>query len=87
MRDTGEYTDTLYEELLQQLQIPSALPVIPLYFAKSGKSASATGVLNSFTYLGSAVSSYGIGAISGAMGWNFTIWVWIGIAAGGIFSI
>ncbi len=58
--------------------------VIPLYFAKSGKSASATGVLNSFTYLGSAVSSYGIGAISGAMGWNFTIVVWIAIAAIGL---
>ena len=58
--------------------------VIPLYFAKSGKSASATGVLNSFTYLGSAVSSYGIGAISGAMGWNFTIFVWIAIAAIGL---
>lgn len=60
------------------------ISVIPLYFAKSGKSASATGVLNSFTYIGSAVSSYGIGAISGAMGWNFTIGVWIGIAAVGL---
>ena len=60
------------------------ISVIPLYFAKSGKSASATGVLNSFTYLGSAVSSYGIGAISGAMGWNFTIGVWIGIAVIGL---
>ncbi|MCI9625176.1 MAG: MFS transporter [Clostridia bacterium] len=58
--------------------------VIPLHFAKSGKSASATGVLNSFTYVGSAVSSYGIGAISGAMGWNFTIWVWVGIAVVGL---
>lgn len=60
------------------------ISIMPLYFAKSGKSASATGVLNSFTYVGSAVSSYGIGAISGAMGWTFTIWVWIGIAAVGL---
>lgn len=60
------------------------ISLIPLYFTKIGKAASTTGLLNAFTYVGSAVSGYGIGAVSGAMGWNFTILLWIGIAALGV---
>lgn len=56
------------------------ISLIPLHFAKFGKVASATGLLNAFTYIGSAISGYGIGAVSGALGWNFTILIWIGIA-------
>lgn len=60
------------------------ISMIPLHFAKMGKVAGTTGLLNAFTYVGSAVSGYGIGAVSGTMGWNFTILLWIAIAALGV---
>ena len=39
-----------------------------------------SGVLNSFTYVGSAVSVYGIVLFSNAFGWLPTVSLWAGIA-------
>ena len=54
--------------------------MIPPFFQKYGVVSTASGVLNSCTYIGSAVSTYGIALISEKMGWNFTLLTWIVIA-------
>jgi len=51
--------------------------MIPSYFSKA---STASGVLNAFTYIGSAISTYGIALISENFGWNMTIAVWCAIA-------
>lgn len=50
---------------------------VPVRFAESGHTSSVTGILNSFAYIGCAVSSYGFGAISQKAGWNAVIVIWI----------
>ncbi len=57
--------------------------MIPAYFKKYGNVSTASGVINSCTYIGSAVSTYGIAFISERLGWSFTIITWIVI---GIFG-
>lgn len=54
--------------------------MVPGCFAKTGKVSTVSGVINSCTYIGSALSTYGIAALSEGMGWNFTVMVWIGLA-------
>ncbi len=54
--------------------------MIPAYFKKFGNVSTASGVINSCTYIGSAVSTYGVAVISELFGWNITILVWIGCA-------
>jgi len=56
---------------------------VPRYFAKYGKIATFSGIMNAFTYMGSAVSMYGFGALSEWYGWYFTIGTWIVIALTG----
>lgn len=51
--------------------------VLPSYFGKLGRASSVSGILNSCVYIGSAVSTYGIGALSAAWGWNPTIFIWV----------
>lgn len=55
--------------------------MIPPYFAKSGNVSTASGVLNSCVYIGSAISTYGIAVLSESMGWEKTLLVWFVIAA------
>ena len=50
---------------------------VPVRFAKSGHTSSVTGILNSFAYLGCALSSYGFGAVSQKAGWSAVIIIWI----------
>lgn len=59
--------------------------VIPIYFAPYGKASTMSGILNSSAYLGGAISTFGIGALSTLLGWNTTIVIWIGCACLGIF--
>lgn len=54
--------------------------MIPPYFEKHGNVSTVSGVLNSCTYVGSALSTYGIALISEQYGWNTTIFIWILIA-------
>ncbi len=51
--------------------------MIPAYFKKYGNVSTASGVINSCTYIGSAISTYGIAFISERLGWGFTIITWI----------
>ena len=57
--------------------------MIPPFFKKYGSTATVSGVLNSCTYIGSAISTYGIAVISKNFGWNFTLLIWLLIAASG----
>jgi len=54
--------------------------MLPAYFSKYGNVGTVSGVLNSCTYVGSAVSTYGIAVISQSLGWHSTIFVWFMIA-------
>lgn len=51
--------------------------MIPAFFKKYGNVSTASGVINSCTYIGSAISTYGIALISELLGWSFTILTWI----------
>lgn len=53
---------------------------LPAYFSGYGKVSTISGVLNTFTYVGSALSSYGFAAISERRGWEFTTGIWALIA-------
>lgn len=56
---------------------------LPQYFARFGKASSASGFLNAWTYVGSAISSYGFAALSERVGWQLTILLWAAVAGGG----
>ncbi len=51
--------------------------LMPIHFGTIGRSSSITGVLNCSAYLGSALSSYGIGAVADHFGWRAAILVWL----------
>jgi OPA family glycerol-3-phosphate transporter-like MFS transporter len=57
--------------------------MIPPYFNKTGRVGLMSGLLNSCTYVGSAVSTYGIALLAEGCGWTVTIGVWLGIAVVG----
>ena len=54
--------------------------VLPTNFSKIDRVSSVSGVLNSFVYIGGAISTYGIGIMSEYIGWENTILVWILLA-------
>lgn len=55
----------------------------PPHFRKYGHVSLVSGVLNCSTYVGSAVSTYGIALLSESLGWKGTSLLWAGIAAAG----
>ena len=57
---------------------------VPRYFARYGRIATFSGILNAFTYIGSAIAMYGFGAISDKLSWQATIVSWLLIAGLGI---
>ena len=57
--------------------------MVPRQFRRFGRVGLVSGVLNSCTYLGSALSTYGIAVLSVSMGWGGTIAIWIAIALAG----
>ena len=57
--------------------------MIPSFFKKYGNVSTVSGVINSCTYIGSALSTYGIALLSDMHGWNFTLLVWSVIALSG----
>lgn len=54
--------------------------IVPAYFKTSGHISLISGVLNACTYIGSAVSTYGIALLTDNFGWKPTIFVWFIIA-------
>lgn len=57
--------------------------MVPLRLKSLGKVSALTGTLNSLTYVGSAVSSYGGGLLIDGVGWGGTLPVWCALAAVG----
>ena len=61
---------------------------LPGRFAAYGKAATASGFCNAFTYVGAAISMYGISALAENLGWSATAISWIGVAGLGLlFSL
>lgn len=54
--------------------------MIPAYFAKFGRVSFISGLINSCTYLGAAISTYGIAVFTDVFGWNKTIVLWSVVA-------
>lgn len=59
------------------------ISMIPPYFQKTGKVSTVSGILNACTYIGSAASTYGVAVLSEKLGWNYTVLIWLVIAACG----
>lgn len=57
--------------------------MLPAYFKKYGNVSTASGVINACTYVGSAISTYGIAVLSTVIGWGSTVLLWAGIALTG----
>lgn len=57
---------------------------LPSYYAGTGKVSTIAGLLNSFVYIGSAVSTYGIAYLTENYGWSFTVMVWLALAVLGM---
>ncbi len=61
---------------------------VPLHYARFGKISTVSGVLNAFTYIGSAASTYGFAVFSEKYGWYFTVGSWSVIAlVGGVMCL
>ena len=56
------------------------ITMLPAFFSRYGNVSTASGVLNACTYIGSAISTYGIAVIAENKGWSFTIFIWFIIA-------
>ena len=54
--------------------------MVPPVFNKTGKVSFVSGLLNSCTYVGSAIFTYGIAVLSENAGWSFTLITWLVIA-------
>jgi len=54
--------------------------MLPPYLSKEGHISTLSGVLNFCTYVGSALSTYGIAALSKSYGWNLVMLLWVVIA-------
>lgn len=59
------------------------ISVLPPFFRKYGKISTMSGLLNAFTYVGSAVATYGIAFLVERTGWQVTTFVWFLTAAAG----
>ncbi len=57
--------------------------MIPLHFKKYNKVSFVSGLLNSCTYIGSSLSTYGTAKISEIFGWHLTVLSWSIIALAG----
>lgn len=59
------------------------ISMLPPFFQKNGNISFVSGLLNSFVYIGSAISTYGIAILSETRGWGTTVFLWMLIALAG----
>lgn len=59
------------------------ISMLPAYFKRFGNVSTVSGLLNAFTYIGSAVSTYGIALISENYGWHWNLVTWLLICVAG----
>ena len=57
---------------------------LPGHFSRFGRAATTSGFCNAFTYLGSALASYGIALLTEHFGWRVNILSWVGISLLGV---
>ena len=57
---------------------------IPAHFGKYNAVAFMSGLTNAFTYVGSAISTWGTALVAESFGWNAVVLVWLAIALLGI---
>lgn len=55
--------------------------MVPSFYKNTGKISLVSGLLNSCTYVGSSLSTYGIALLTEGVGWSLTIGIWTLIAA------
>ena len=55
--------------------------IFPLFMKGKVNSGRMAGILNGFCYLGSTISSYGLGKIADDFGWTIVFWVLFGVCA------
>ncbi len=61
--------------------------MIPAYFKDKGNVSTVSGIVNCASYIGTAISTYGVAVISQNLGWGFSIFSWmITSLFGGILS-
>ena len=60
---------------------------LPSHFGKYGKISTVSGIVNTFTYIGSAASIYGFALIQENFGWNVLIITWVGLDLLGLFAL
>ena len=56
---------------------------VPKRFKKYGNISTISGAINSCTYIGSAIATYGVAKLSEIVGWRNTVGVWTIIAVFG----
>lgn len=57
--------------------------LVPKRFEQYGRFSLVTGLINTCTYIGAAISTYGFAAVSESCGWNVTLILWGAIALTG----
>lgn len=60
--------------------------IVPMRFERLGRISLVTGLLNSCTYVGAAISTYTIAAVSESRGWTFVLILWGIVALTGCIS-
>lgn len=60
--------------------------MVPKFFQYTGRISLISGVLNSCTYVGSALSTYGVALIAENFGWSITVLIWALVAVAGTLS-
>ena len=64
------------------------ISVVPKRFVKYGIVSTISGVLNAWTYIGSAISTHGFAVLAESRGWQFTIGMWVVVSAvGGLICL
>jgi OPA family glycerol-3-phosphate transporter-like MFS transporter len=56
---------------------------VPKRFSHYGNISTISGCINSCTYIGSAIATYGIAKLSEGFGWQITVTIWFAIALAG----
>ena len=59
------------------------ISLIPKNFSKYGMVSTFSGILNAFTYVGAAISSFGFAAVADSIGWNAVLVCWCVFAFAG----
>ncbi len=59
---------------------------VPKRFRKYGNLSTIAGFVNSFTYVGAAIATYGVAKLSELYGWRVTVAIWLAVAALGTLA-